>query len=395
MSVHIASAWIAALFLASSVFAHTVALRLVLLAAGIVLASTVIYQNRGNVRALPPIWLPFVVWGAWAAISLAWSLEPERTLKEWRNEVFYTGAALWMCYVGAQARNAARIFPVVLGIAAVAACVIGLHAFAQGAEHYATGWHGGPGDHSSALLVLMPGAAMVGWYLHHARAPAWQRALPWAVAALFLVSSYYTLNRTVWLGLIAEALLLGALLLRRKPLTARTKVVASLAAACVLAAGLALILQVHAKREAAVDPADVSRDSRVEVWRTTMQWIAEKPLTGYGFGRGILRDVLRVDLQRSRNLWHAHNLFLDSVVQIGVPGLLLFLLLLAIVAREGWRAARSAEYGTAACGIALLGVVAGMFVRNMSDTLLVRQNALLFWGTVGVLLAWGARSWRA
>jgi hypothetical protein len=30
--------------------------------------------------------------------------------------------------------------------------------------------------------------------------------------------------------------------------------------------------------------------------------------------------------------------------------------------------------------------VAGMFVRNATDTLLVRQNALLYWGVAALLL---------
>jgi hypothetical protein len=39
-----------------------------------------------------------------------------------------------------------------------------------------------------------------------------------------------------------------------------------------------------------------------------------------------------------------------------------------------------------ACGIALIGVLAGMLVRNMTDTLFVRGNSLLFWGVTGTLL---------
>jgi len=31
-------------------------------------------------------------------------------------------------------------------------------------------------------------------------------------------------------------------------------------------------------------------------------------------------------------------------------------------------------------------VVAGMVMRNMTDTLFVRQNALFFWGVAGILL---------
>jgi hypothetical protein len=39
-----------------------------------------------------------------------------------------------------------------------------------------------------------------------------------------------------------------------------------------------------------------------------------------------------------------------------------------------------------ACGMALIAVVAGMLVRNMTDTLFVRGNSLLFWGVSGTLL---------
>jgi hypothetical protein len=42
--------------------------------------------------------------------------------------------------------------------------------------------------------------------------------------------------------------------------------------------------------------------------------------------------------------------------------------------------------------MALLGVLAGMIARNMTDSLLIRQNALLFWGATGALLALAAKS---
>ena len=149
---HTAAACVAALLLASCMFAHTVALRLLLLVVGIVLAAIVVSQKQA--RGLPPVWIPFLLWAAWALASLAWSIEPERTLKEWRNEVFYSGAALWICFVGAQARNAARIFLPIAGAAAAVVCAIALYEFGRGWEHYVVGWHSGPGDHSSALLVL-------------------------------------------------------------------------------------------------------------------------------------------------------------------------------------------------------------------------------------------------
>jgi O-antigen ligase len=80
------------------------------------------------------------------------------------------------------------------------------------------------------------------------------------------------------------------------------------------------------------------------------------------------------------------------MLQLGIPGALLLLALLIAIVRQGWHLARDADIVAAACGMAMIAVVAGMVVRNATDTLLVRQNALLFWGTIGVLLALGGRT---
>jgi O-antigen ligase len=129
------------------------------------------------------------------------------------------------------------------------------------------------------------------------------------------------------------------------------------------------------------------QDSRLALWPKVVEYIEARPLTGYGFGRGVLGARLQEDLgEVDHHLWHAHNIFLEVLLQLGVPGAALLLVLLGAIAREGWRAARDLDQAGAACGIALLAIVAGMLVRNMTDTLLVRQNALLFWGVTGLLL---------
>jgi putative inorganic carbon (hco3(-)) transporter len=396
MKAHTAAAWVAALFLASSVFGHTVALRLALLAAGIILSSIVVAKNR-RIEPRPPLWIPFVLWGAWAALSFFWSLEPERTLKEWKNEIFYTGAALWVCYVGAQARDAARIFLPVLGIAGAAACAIALRDFAEDWERYMQGWHGGPGDHSSALLVLMPCAALTAWWAVRRARAFWIAAASIALAAILFASASTTLNRTLWLGFAIQFLVLGTLLLARRHARSgkrpglKGRAVAYAVGVAIVAACGAALLAVQAYREAAGLSRSIEDDPRIALWPQVRERIAERPLLGYGFGRGMLREALQAELKGlDPNLWHAHNLFLDVALQVGIPGLALFLVLLAALAREAWRAARSADEVAAACGMALAGVVAGMAVRNMTDSLLI-----LFWGVVGALLAISARPWQA
>jgi O-antigen ligase len=387
MRLDTAAAGVAALFLASCVFGHMVSVRLLLLGAGIVLSAIVVF--RYEVRALPPIWMPFLLWGGWALLSLSWSFEPERTLKEWRNEVFYAGAALWICFVAVQARGAVRIFGAVLAAATVLACGFALAAFPD-LKAYNEGWHGGPGDHSSALLTLMPCAAVVAWYAHRARWPRHVRLALLALVALMLASAYTTLNRTVWVGLAAEFFVLGGLLLARTPGVLRqTRIrvaVTALGLGAIVGCG-AVLITIQAERET-VGAKALDRDHRLTLWPQIATHIAERPLVGYGFGRGVLRNALQEKLGKmDENLWHAHNLFLEALLQLGAPGLVLLAVLLGAIVRAGWRAARLPSDPAAACGMALLAMLAGVLMRNMTDSLLARQNALLFWGVTGVLLA--------
>ena len=392
------AAGIAALFLSASLFSHTVALRLLLLLLGIALAAAAVVREGRSLRILPPIWIAFALWGAWQALSLFWSYEPDRTLKELRNELGYSAAALWICFVGAQARNAARIILPVVGAAAVLASISAIYLFPQGIGPYSTGWHGGAGNFSSALLTMMPCLLMAGWYAGRSDAPRWQLMLITVLAALFFVDAYTTLNRTVWLGFAVQLLVLGGLMFQRRratgnaPIRMRTKLIAGALAVGVAAGGVAMTLRVHAEREEIGSTRALDEDPRLVLWPKIVDLMVQRPLTGYGFGRGIMRAPLREEFGTyDFALWHTHNIFLEAVIQAGVPGLLLLLLLLGATLREGWRYAKDPDDAKAAAGIALIAVVAGMLMRNMTDVLWLRQNALFYWGVVGVLLAWGGR----
>src|ERR1700694_5330662 len=385
------SAWTTAFFASAVLFSHTVALRLLLLLLGAGLAIATIVNDRKSIRILPPVWLAFALWAAWAWLSLTWSLEPERSLKEFHNEIGYAALALWVCYVGAQAPNATRIIPPVLAAAAALVCAIALQHSLQGLDRFGEGWHGGPGNLSSALLTLMPCVLMAAWYGKRA---GWARIplLSLGLAALLLVAAYTTLNRPIWFGFAVQLLVIGALLALRErtSIGPRARLIGAAFAIFVVATGALMTSRIQAEREAADPAAALAKDSRLALWPEVLEHIKARPFTGFGFGRGLLRQSLSEELKQPL-LWHAHNLFLDTVLQVGIPGLLLLLLLLGATVREGWRMAQAADDLGVACGLAVLGVVAGMVIRNMTDTLWVRQNALLYWGVLGVLFAWGRR----
>jgi len=389
--LHLA-AWAAALLMSSSLFAHTVALRLLLLLAGLGLVAVAIARDRRSLRLLPPLWIPLALWAAWSIASLAWSVEPDRSAKELRNEIGYSIATFWLCFVAAQARNAVRVVLSVVALAAALQCAIALHGYlTYDWFAYMLGVHGGPGNQSSAIVILLPCTVAAAWYGRRVRWSAWTQAAAAVLAVLLMVAAYITLNRTIWIALALQVALLVLFALRREASAAPrgSWIVLALASALVLGTGF-MLQKITVERAITVSSGKLDTDPRIALWSKTLERIEEKPLTGYGFGRGLIRESLRAEFNKVE-LWHSHNLFLDTALQTGVPGLLLLVALFGATLRQGWRLARDADALSAACGVALIAVVLGTVVRNMTDVLWVRQNALLYWGAIGVLLAWGVR----
>jgi len=393
------AAWAAALFLAATLFSHSVALRLLMLLLGLGLVAWELVRARiaarqHGVQALPPLLVPILLWSAWAGLSVLWSQEPERSQKEFQNEVVYVFLGYWLCYVAAQAQAARRVFGFMLGGAGVLACLLGIYVyFAPGALPWLGRLASGPGDQSSAMLTLMPCALMAIWLARNEAAPRSLQLTLLILPPLILVAAYVTLSRTVWVGFIVEFGVFAALLFSRPEFGQtlrlwRAKLVAGLAAIAI-GGGVALaMVQVQEKRVEERPNATFAKDPRMEIWGSAANLIKQHPLTGLGFGRGIARQSLVENLGDSQ-FWHAHNLILEAAIGSGIPGAALLLLLIGMTAYKGWQLARDNNAEAAAYGIALVAVVAGMFVRNLTDAQLARQNALLYWGLVGALLALG------
>lgn len=396
------SAWAAALFLVSDLYPHTVALRLLALFGGSAFALAELARSKLGARPdatrfVPPLLVPLALWAIWAVASLGWSLEPVRSLKELKNEVGYAYLAYWLGYVAAQARSAPRLLAAALALGAAGACAVGIYAaLASTPFPLVLRYYNGPGVQSSALLTLMPCVVLGVYAAARARRPRSLRAAGTVLVALLLAAAFATLNRTVWLGYAAQLAVLATFWLARPELSprrvrGRRKGVLVAAAACVVAAVGATTFVVQQERIPANVATVLEQDPRLELWPTVIRMIEARPLTGYGFGRGIARHTLHQEFD-DRLLWHAHNLFLEAGVELGLPGVALLLLVLGATLREGWRLARDPDPLAAACGVALVAVLAGMLVRNMTDVLWVRQSALLYWSVIGALIAWGRQA---
>ena len=141
----------------------------------------------------------------------------------------------------------------------------------------------------------------------------------------------------------------------------------------------------------------LTHDNRGIIWHEAMALITEAPITGYGYGREVLAETMtaRFSTPLDKALFkQAHNIVLNQVLQIGVIGgvliLAVFASLLSCFTSMIRRDDRS-ETLTRTVGLCGVLLVVGIFARNMVDDFFIRQNAILFWAIVGMLLGLGMK----
>jgi hypothetical protein len=124
------------------------------------------------------------------------------------------------------------------------------------------------------------------------------------------------------------------------------------------------------------------KNERYEIWSFWWRKIAQKPWLGYGFGMTVPPDAARPEMPA---YWpalfgaHAHNRLLDILAQLGVVGLVLWILVQAQLALHGWQALRRGAPLAAAGAIAVLGLIVAYWTKNLTDDFMSRNPLFFYW----------------
>lgn len=380
-------------FLFVSAFASSPGWRAVFLT---VCAVVLLLRWRGSLAILAELPREVAVFGvAWIAIgaaSIAWSVDPAYTAGEIKPELGYGVLAFVVFFVaGAGDRSLWRKW----WIASIAG---GALAFAgrllQDFGPFTLEQHevdAGAGPYSTHLVLLLPLLFALDW------PPPWgrgqrTRALAAALCVL-LAAAWYTGNRIVWIAFGAQ-LVVGIATWGRLPATPRHRaamlrrlaVIAAVAFAVAFAASVAERYQRNLLHDTGV-PAGLEHDLRPKLWEAAWGKFREAPWVGHGFGREVLASTFSAFTPRNVNhpeIRHAHDMFIDVALEVGVLGLAAFLALLLALAQRYAAMLRDAEL--APLGIMGLALIAGFVVKNVTDDFLHRQNALVFWALNAMLL---------
>lgn len=365
---------IAGLTLFIFVFANTVALRLLLLA--ILLVMAIVHYARERPPLPSFIWIFFGLC-LFALSSMWWSVDPAMTLKEVKNEFIYTFLAFFSFYVLAKRDDV--LVAGLTGFALAAITMVGLVLGGYIAENMwlYRNYQGGVGNYSTFVIAAVPILMYLIWRV----GGVWQRAILVLVLVGLLVAGFWTLNRALWPALLVESLVAAALLASRLP----KKYVLGGAAVALVVGGFVWVKSVEVRTGGLQIEEMVLSDPRMPLWDVAEDAIDERPLLGVGFGRGAFGKAYG-DRPGSRGD-HAHNLFLNRAVQLGLVGLALTVALLGSVGNALWRTFRS-HPGEAVSWLAAAGLVylVGLLAKNMTDDFFIREVSLLFWAIMGLIL---------
>jgi putative inorganic carbon (HCO3(-)) transporter len=127
---------------------------------------------------------------------------------------------------------------------------------------------------------------------------------------------------------------------------------------------------------------------RFEVWRYALEAIADFPLTGTGLGafRRVVLRLYPITAFPNPDVAHAHNVFLQLALDIGLPGLAAYLALLSTAAVVGWQWLRRAPDDRPVLAAGVLATLLAFHVFGLADTIsLGAKPGLLFWWLLGLL----------
>ena len=134
----------------------------------------------------------------------------------------------------------------------------------------------------------------------------------------------------------------------------------------------------------------VSIAGRVEIWSRALYAVQDFPFTGCGLGT--FREVVWVlyplfTISPGHDIAHAHNMFLQTAVDLGLPGLLAYLALLGLAGVIGIRMARRSALERA-LGLGIVAGLVALHTYGLTDALAPGSKpGIVIWIALGLLAA--------
>lgn len=208
--------------------------------------------------------------------------------------------------------------------------------------------------------------------------------------AFVLFTFLLTQSRGGWLGGVVAIVLLGVLAEKRLRRLALVGLIVAAIAFTSIGWDKVGDLLVSDTTEAVVGNLN-SLEFRQEVWQVALWGIADFPFTGMGLGtfREVARLLYPLNVSPSYDIAHAHNIFLQTALDLGIPGLVAYISLWLGSAFMLWRVLRHTDdHFIKWLAIGASSCMAGYFVYGISDAIAFgAKPGIFFWWLLGIIVA--------
>jgi putative inorganic carbon (HCO3(-)) transporter len=291
--------------------------------------------------------LALIGFSALGLASLAWTVAPERTL-DWFTNLIKVAATYFLVVNLVTTPRRLRIVCLALVLASLVTSIGTLQQYfggidlSQGFRARWLGTYGDPNYLAEYLLIVVPVAAA---FAARTETRGVLRVLSLAAILLGVTTIVLTFSRGGFFGLVLT-LIVWAIRERRQ----RAK---ALFLASVLGVGMVVLApDIYWERAESVEnfAKDPSAQGRIYAWHVASRISADRPLLGVG-GGAFFDAWPRYAPPQSERALVAHNIFLDTVGELGWIGLFLFLVWVGSATGAVFRAGSDPQVGWLARGL--------------------------------------------
>jgi exopolysaccharide production protein ExoQ len=301
-----------------------------------------------------------------AAISAVWSFDPSVTLRRVltlsTTIAFGYYALMRFSMSGIIRRIAVVTFVSAVASAAVAIGAPGIGVMDEG--NLAGDWNGVFTHKQELGWTMFLGALCLVWLCTQDK--GWRRVAYCAGIALFLGCIVMAKSDTSLLSVAILPAVIAFTLIGRLSRVARIWAVYLFAIAAILSAVMVVI---NLNAIMAFIDRDVTLTGRVPLWGVLLELAAERPWTGYGYGAFWLETNPTAHYIWDVIGWpapEAHNSYVDLMIQVGIPGMLLSTAILFGTIRGGLAAiADRVPWATFATSYVII-----LSITNLVETML-------------------------
>jgi len=324
-----------------------------------------------------------------AGLGLLWAVDFSYSLKEFEHEILIAAIFFWLgvnLYRDAKAWKWLAASIVVGNVLLVGYCLVVWVWGGTTKGPWVATYNSGPGNFSTYLVTVLP--CLVLLLAQAIRGLQQRKAIGLGLLVLAnFAAMYVTQNRQVYVAVVLQLVVASAFFASRlrqpRYLMLVLAIVACLATLFHLQSGKRI--GTSSLAETANIEMALQGDGRLPVWQFAIEQALQHPLHGAGIGRNAFSRLYPDHPLSQPPFDHTHNMLINRLVQLGFPGLLVFVLLLGGVAWTLLSLGRRSGEGRwlAAAGLA---VCAGVLAKNMTDDFFVRELGYLFWLLCGALI---------